>query len=190
MLYRIRPKHFQAFWSRVNKEPNPKGCWLWIGPKLKPSPGDYGMFYIERKKILAHRASWEIAHGEPPPSHLCVCHTCDTPSCVNPDHLWIGTHGDNARDCSRKGRHFSHLHPELLPSGDTHWSRKEPHRVARGGRSGTAKLTEQQVREIAAHTESASKAAKRFGVSTTTILKIRYGYLWCHITGKKSKRKI
>lgn len=77
------------------------GCWLWIG---RAKPKGYGRIGIGRnKQFAAHRVSWELFRGEIP-AGMCVCHKCDTPSCVNPDHLFLGTHADNAGDRQRKGR--------------------------------------------------------------------------------------
>lgn len=86
-------------------EPN-TGCLLWTGGA---APGGYGAFPI-RKRLpgdpvggRAHRVAWEMAHG-PIPDGLFVCHRCDTPACVNVDHLFLGTPLDNMRDCIAKGR--------------------------------------------------------------------------------------
>ena len=72
------------------------GCWLWKG---KPGSGGYGSW----KHGQAHRASWEFYRG-PIPAGLQVCHRCDVPLCVNPDHLFIGTQSDNIQDMYAKGR--------------------------------------------------------------------------------------
>ena len=80
-------------------EPN-SGCWLWIGSDT----GEYGVFWMNGRSMGAHRVAWLIYRGEIP-AGLCVLHNCDTPLCVNPDHLWLGTKGDNKSDCVRKGRH-------------------------------------------------------------------------------------
>lgn len=80
------------------------GCWLWERAVL---PAGYGLFGMRgrkgRRMFLAHRVSWEL-HNGPIPEGLVVCHKCDVPSCVNPDHLFIGTASDNQKDCFRKGR--------------------------------------------------------------------------------------
>jgi hypothetical protein len=75
-------------------------CWLFLKGKDKKK---YGRFYIGRKSLGAHRVSYLIFKGDIDDG-LCVCHTCDIPSCVNPDHLWLGTNKDNVNDREIKGR--------------------------------------------------------------------------------------
>lgn len=77
------------------------GCWLWTG--ATNCDRGYGYFLFRGKPMLAHRASWMMIHGDIPLG-LNVLHRCDVPSCVNPDHLFLGTLSDNMQDCSRKGR--------------------------------------------------------------------------------------
>ncbi len=80
-------------------EPN-TGCWLWTaGMRLN----GYGQVKIRRVNQLAHRVSYQV-HVGPMPEGMCVCHKCDVPCCVNPDHLFLGTQADNMRDRDRKGR--------------------------------------------------------------------------------------
>jgi hypothetical protein len=80
-------------------EPN-SGCWLWLGAT---SPSGYGNIYAFGSSLRAHRASWVIFRGAIP-AGMHVLHKCDTPSCVNPDHLFLGSHADNMADKVRKGR--------------------------------------------------------------------------------------
>ena len=76
------------------------GCWFWTGDR---DSGGYGRIRSNGKQHMAHRFSYEL-HKGPVLDDLSVCHTCDTPSCVNPDHLFLGTQSDNARDMMRKKR--------------------------------------------------------------------------------------
>lgn len=102
-------------------EPN-SGCWLWIGG----GTGECGYGLLNNRIFKqAHRASYAIFKGEIPEG-MCVCHKCDTPACINPDHLFIGTHLDNMRDMFRKGRRpkpkgthckQGHKYPPPRPSG-------------------------------------------------------------------------
>lgn len=97
----IAPNVVDRFMQNVEPEPN-TGCWLWSGGE---SAHGYGCFSFGRagRSKLAHRASYEMFIGEIP-AGLHVCHSCDTPACVNPDHLWPGTDRDNVRDMMAKGR--------------------------------------------------------------------------------------
>jgi hypothetical protein len=92
---------FDRFIEKVEKTDS---CWNWMAGKYR---GGYGQFrrLVDGKWTMAktHRYSYEYFKGEIPKGYL-VCHTCDNPSCVNPDHLFVGTTKDNVRDCIEKGR--------------------------------------------------------------------------------------
>lgn len=91
------------FWSHVDPEPN-SGCWLWSGAwNGKWNVCGYGRFNIDGVMRQAHRWAYEHFRG-PIPDGLFACHKCDTPPCVNPDHLFLGTAVDNMADMIRKGR--------------------------------------------------------------------------------------
>ena len=86
----------KRFWAKVNKS---GGCWIWTAQNVN----GYGRIRINKKLILAHRFVWEMVNGLIP-KDLDVLHSCDNPSCVNPKHLWVGTHQDNMDDRDKKGR--------------------------------------------------------------------------------------
>lgn len=96
----------QRFWHYVQKQ---DGCWLWMGAK---SPLGYGRFNFLGETRQAHRVAYELMKGDPTGLH--VCHTCDNPSCVNPEHLFLGTDADNLDDMARKLRAGRVLTPEQV----------------------------------------------------------------------------
>ena len=97
----------ERFWGKVNKLTDDK-CWKWTGATRGKEGVLYGVAWDGEKLIGAHRYSYELRHGEIPEGGeyrgMCVCHSCDTPLCVNPDHLFLGTHKNNMEDKVKKGR--------------------------------------------------------------------------------------
>ena len=87
------------YWSKVQKT---ETCWLWTGAKQRHG---YGSAWWLGRKVSAHRLSWFLAHNEWPGADTDVCHSCDTPGCVNPAHLWLGDAKANAADAIKKGRY-------------------------------------------------------------------------------------
>lgn len=169
----------EAFWSKLNKDGPTishmdSPCWIWSSCK---DMNGYGRFNINRTTISAHRASW-ILHNGPIPHGLFICHRCDNPSCVNPSHLFLGTHADNMRDMQSKGR-------GVHPRGDKNGSRMHPQTRPRGDRHSQAKLTAAQVIEIrAAYAAGGVRQrdlALRFCVSGPQINLIINRKKWKHI---------
>jgi hypothetical protein len=106
-----RPKSLSdRFESKYIPEPM-SGCWIWIGQTNEAGYGLIKDFGSKNVRCLerAHRVAWRL-YKKDPIGNLILCHKCDTPSCVNPDHLFLGTHLDNVLDCRKKGRGY---HPPL-----------------------------------------------------------------------------
>jgi len=133
-------------------EPDARGCWIWFGTYSGP----YGRLGLEG----AHRVSFRVFRGPVTPG-LYVCHRCDVPACVNPDHLFLGTPDENMQDKKRKGR------------------------SACGSRNGGGtKLHERDVpiiRALLAGGMSQASIGSRFGVSHRVIGRIGQGRTWRHV---------
>ena len=179
----------ESFEAWIDKETSKKGCWLWTGSKTRKDDKGYGRIQVNGKRQLAHRVSWELHNPtQPIPEGMCVLHECDTPPCVNPAHLKIGTQKDNMQDMvkrrrSAKGdRHGFHTHPERVPRGDKHYLRQHPELSPRGEKNGCCKLTEDNVRAIF-HTKGTHKQiAEEYGVHNSQVSRIRNGKRWRHLT--------
>src|SRR5689334_20332193 len=145
------------FWSKVDKR-GPDECWLW---KASCQPSGYGQINVAHNIQTAHRLSWEIANG-PIPNGMCVLHRCDVRSCVNPQHLFLGTHADNVVDKVSKDRHQY------------------------GERSPLAKLTEADViaiRNAPRYPGFGIDLARRYGISPQNVCNIRHQRGWNHVKG-------
>lgn len=149
------------FWKRVDKRSDAE-CWPWIGTI---GTWGYGSFWFRGCTRNASRVAWILTHGEIEGDYV-VCHTCDNPACCNPSHLFLGTQGDNVRDCNLKGRgkgqYTSDSHPRH-----------------------TAKLSAEQVRHAKFLYEacgvSQSEIARRLGVDSSTISRAVRGEYWSHV---------
>lgn len=153
----------ERFWSKVDKTPS--GCWVWLSTK---NAQGYGRFSIQvgpykQRWYSAHRLIWEWVHGEEP--ELCVLHRCDNPSCVNPRHLFLGTHKENAADRDRKGR------------------RRSP----KGSLNGMAKVTEADVLDIRRRyvPAAAAELAAQHGLGVAHLRRIATGASWGHVPFKE-----
>ena len=178
-------------------------CLEWIACRTRDG---YGSLGVAGKTELAHRVAWEIANGHIP-CGLCVLHKCDNPPCVNVDHFFLGTQGDNNADRDAKGRHGAargdangtRVHPEALIRGDAHYSRLHPERMARGDSSGSrlhperlprgeehanSKLDEAAIRlifRLSAQERSQQWIAAKMGVCRAQIGNILARKVWKHV---------
>ena len=137
-------------------EPNARGCRIWAGSILKST--GYGRLKFDSRSYRAHRLSWELANERQVPDGMVVMHACDTPACIEPSHLTIGTVADNNRDMFEKRRH------------------------ARGEQHGVAKLTQADVAKLRAIyrrgiTRQVDLAAQ-FGISQTHVSRLIRGEYW------------
>lgn len=135
------------------------GCWIWTG---RIEGWGYGAIDARGRTYGAHRLSYETFVG-PIPEGMIVCHACDRPPCINPAHLWLGTHADNASDRDNKGR-------QIAPRGEDH---------------GNAVLTEPDIAAIrSAHAggESMTSLAKRYSVTRQNIGFIVRRATWRHVS--------
>lgn len=153
-----RITRLEYFFKNISHEAHPEDCWIWTGRRIK---FEYGTMVIKRKNCTAHRVSWTFHYGEIPKG-MCILHHCDNPPCVNPDHLFVGTYLDNAKDRTKKQRGH-------MPSGS-----KNP----------MSKLNEEQVIEIRrrlANGEKTKILAKDFNMERKTIDNIKTRRSWKHI---------
>jgi len=142
----------EMFWEKVDKSVD---CWEWTACEYQ----GYGQIRLRGKLWKAHRFSWFLRYGKIPKG-LFVCHHCDNPACVNPEHLFLGTQKDNMQDAVKKGR---------MQKGMDRWC---------------SKLTEAQVLSIRreyAEGKSQSELARKYGVDQTTIHYIVTRKTWKHI---------
>lgn len=131
-------------------EPN-SGCWLWLSAVDKDGYGRIRMRNMRSKFVTASRISW-MAYRGPIPDGMHVLHKCDVRSCVNPDHLFLGTHQDNHADMIAKGRGHN------------------------------TKLAVAQVRAIRADSRSQTAIALGFGISQSLVSSIKARKTWSHVT--------
>ena len=160
----LSEKDIARFWSKVEIG-NPDECWEWKAPLDTKGYGNFQISHdnpLGRNNPRSHRVSWFISFGEIPENY-CVCHKCDNRSCVNPDHLFLGTYDENNKDRVRKGR------------------------SAIGENAPTAKLTESdivKIRILIADGETQRDIAKKFNVKHNTIGSISRGVSWKHVIEK------
>lgn len=149
----------ERFWKYVDRR-DPGLCWRWIGAG---SSGGYGRLWDSRegRAVFAHRLSYEI-HFARPPRDKEVCHRCDNKLCVNPAHLFLGTHLDNMRDLKAK---------DLNPHGETH-----PQSIL----SNPLVL---EIRRLVASGISSRSLARQLGLHPTHVSQVASGHLWPNVGG-------
>jgi len=143
------------FHKKISTTPTETGCLEWLAWKL---PTGYGQFGIKGKLFSSHRIAYFLATGVDP-YELCVCHTCDNPSCVNFLHLFLGTPKENVQDREKKGRNKP-------PYGNAH---------------GMAKLKESDIPLIRSDPRKYRIIAVDYGVNPCQIGRIKRGQIWKHV---------
>jgi hypothetical protein len=155
-------------------EPN-SGCWLWLGVAYEYKGRWKPYFFMDGKNWLAHRASKWLHHG-PYDLRAFICHKCDNPLCVNPDHLYVGDHASNMRDmAARKRSHFARR-PEYAKAAARALGLVNDWAV--GEKNPTAKLSAEQAETIRSDTRKTKLLAELYGVHRTTIQRIRRRSIW------------
>lgn len=150
----------ERFWEKVNIG-KPDECWNWIA---SVGSAGRGVFGVRGKHYVAPRMAWILTNGEIPEG-MFICHTCDNGLCCNPNHLYVGTPSDNAKDREERGR------------GNRRIGQDDP----------KSKLTDDQVRFIKEHYKPFDKVYSQFGlarmmgVSRSTIENIVHGICWKHV---------
>lgn len=157
----LRRKTFlENAFSRIQEmsipEPN-SGCWLWMGAVTRND--SYGTISFDGRQWKAHRLAFKLTYG-PIPDGLYVCHRCDNPACVNPEHLFLGTHLDNMKDRDHKQRR----------------------RAPRGELNSSAKLADKLIEEVRSAAGTQTAIAERFGIHQTTVSQIKLRKTWAHLS--------
>lgn len=153
----VRRPLADRFWEKVDKSGG--GCWLWTGTVTDRGYGSVNTGGKHGPSRGAHRVAWELTHG-PIPKGMVVCHSCDNPPCVRPDHLFLGSQRANLRDASAKKRTM----------------RGEDHVFHR--------LTEADVMDIRTrHADGTSQAdlAREYGLNHQHVSSIVGGRAWAHL---------
>ena len=146
-------RRFFALFDKTNEEQ----CWNWKGGFMQSGLA-YGRLYFEGKPQLAHRISWQIHKGAIP-ENMCVLHKCDNPKCVNPSHLYLGDHKDNAQDRESRNRR----------------------KILKGEEVLNSKLTPNEVLQIRNSKGSCSNLANEYKVSRSLISLIKLKRVWQHV---------
>lgn len=156
------------FWRYVEKGAA-TSCWAWLGPR---ESSGYGVLGVSsggpRRQARATHLALRFGKGVEVPAGLFACHRCDNPGCVNPDHLFIGTHVDNMRDMVAKGRGHG------------------PGAEAVGEKNGHAKLTDADVIEARRRYvagERSADLAREYGIARSAMRRTLFGQAWTHLPG-------
>lgn len=157
---RNSPEHLARRLANGLDEAQSGECWIW---KLARNNHGYGTLTVNGRRWYAHRLAFELGNGKSIPYGLHICHRCDNPACINPEHLFLGTRSDNMRDCVNKGRNV-------------------PARISfKGETNPSSKLSKEDVADIRCLLRDGltqQVIADRFGVSQSSVSHIKLGRSW------------
>lgn len=161
-----QPPRAERFWMRVEQT---EGCWLWLG-QINHLRGGYGYFYDDdTRNRRAHRVAYELETGEVLSPSVHLCHSCDTPACVRPSHLFVGDQAQNMADMRNKGRGFVFTSKTVERGTDRYNSKLTPERVRR-------------LRAARAQGGNVSALAREMGISQPGAQAAAAGRTWRHVT--------